>query len=439
MKKERSNIIRISFSNHFSFKDENHILFSEETRFSSQKEFWNLIETKEDEDKVLPVSIFYGANASGKSKLLSLFLKMKQFLNNSEKNLSKLSAYVPFILDEESKSKDSLLEFEFFLDKKIIIYKLIFNKQIIKTETLTSNNKILYNRENGNIVYEDSDISNYDKDYIKDTISKRQDVLVLELLTKRNIIPYTRIHKFFNKCFIFCNEFQIPDNRLVELYNNKREINKISQWLNSIDLGISRFEIEQIKIDEETQSLNKELFDIFNKKITAKFKSVQIENFEPPKYDYQLKYYHIGKDGNEYPLSNNQESDGTLAFLSKIIMFYPAFINGGIFICDEIERSLHPILVKRLVQAFNNPKINKGGAQLICTTHDVNLLKSDILRRDEIWFIEKDISGVSTVYPLSSFKDIRNNYDYESGYLKGRFGAIPFLGDIRELEKLMDE
>lgn len=434
MKKERANIIRISFSNHFSFKNENHILFSEETRFSSQKNFWNLIETKKDEDKVLPVSVFYGANASGKSKLLSLFIKMKQFLNNSEKVSSKLSAYVPFVLDEESKSKDSLLEFEFFLNKQIIIYKLVFNKQIIKNETLTSDNKILYKRENEVIHYEDNNISDYDKDYIKDTISKRPDVLILELLTKRNIIPYTRIYKFFNESFIFCNKSQIPDNRLVELYNNKREINKISQWLTSIGAGISRFEIEQVKIDENLRDFNKEIanrlkdlpgFDGYNSNI--------------PEYSYQIKFYHFGKDGKEYPLNNNQESDGTLAFLSKIIMFYPAFLNGGIFVCDEIERSLHPVLVKRLVQAFNNPRINKGGAQLVCTTHDVNLLKSDVLRRDEIWFIEKDISGVSTVYPLSEFRDIRNNYDYETGYLKGRFGAIPFLGNIRDLEQLMDE
>lgn len=434
MKKGRANIIRISFSNHFSFKEENHILFSEETRFSSKKDLWNLIETKKNEDRILPVSVFYGANASGKSKLLSLFLKMKQFLNNSEKVSSKLSAYIPFILDEESKSKDSLLEFEFFLNEQVIVYRLIFNKHIIKTETLKSDNKILYNRQNKNIVYEDENISDYDKDYIKDTISKRQDVLVLELLTKRNISFYTRVYKFFNESFIICNNSQVPDNRLVELYNNKKEINKISQWLTSIGAGISRFEIEQVKADEHLRS--------FNKEIASRLKD--LPGFEDvssniPDYYYQTKFYHFGKDGKEYPLNKNLESDGTLSFLNKIILFYPAFVSGGIFVCDEIERSLHPVLVKRLVQAFNNPRINKGGAQLVCTTHDVNLLKSDILRRDEIWFIEKDITGISTVYPLSAFRDIRNNYDYETGYLKGRFGAIPFLGNISDLEQLMEE
>ena len=122
----------------------------------------------------------------------------------------------------------------------------------------------------------------------------------------------------------------------------------------------------------------------------------------------------------------SQESAGTLAFLSLAASIMSSVSLGGLVIVDELDRSLHPILARQLVQIFNSPKSNPKSAQLIFNTHDTNLLSGGLLRRDQIWFTEKDRKGASQLDPLTDFKP-RKGENLENGYLQGRYGAIPFL------------
>ena len=99
-------------------------------------------------------------------------------------------------------------------------------------------------------------------------------------------------------------------------------------------------------------------------------------------------------------------------------------------IVDELEKSMHPALVKFIIKLFNNKKINKANSQLIFTTHATNLLDLDLFRRDQIWFTEKNSNtGASDLYPLDSFP-VRKDENIEKGYINGRYGAIPFIKDI---------
>ena len=101
--------------------------------------------------------------------------------------------------------------------------------------------------------------------------------------------------------------------------------------------------------------------------------------------------------------------------------------NGKIIIVDELERSLHPSLVELIVKFFHNPEINRGNAQLIFNTHDVNLLSLELFRRDQIWFTEKNSEkGATDLYPLDDFS-VRKKENIQKGYLNGRYGAIPFV------------
>jgi AAA15 family ATPase/GTPase len=102
--------------------------------------------------------------------------------------------------------------------------------------------------------------------------------------------------------------------------------------------------------------------------------------------------------------------------------------KGMVLVVDELGSSLHPLLVRRLVELFQNSRFNKKGAQLIFTSHDTSLLDQDLFRRDQIWFVEKDRDQASKLYPLSDFSP-RKNEALERGYLMGRYGALPFLGD----------
>ncbi|MCF0238286.1 MAG: AAA family ATPase, partial [Sphaerochaetaceae bacterium] len=140
------------------------------------------------------------------------------------------------------------------------------------------------------------------------------------------------------------------------------------------------------------------------------------------------------EDMAEIPLSF--ESAGTLKMFALYPKLQDVLKNGSIFCVDELNARLHPLLVRNLLLIFLNPEININHAQLIFTTHDTWQLSNNLLRRDEIWFVEKDINGVSTLYSLADFIDddgshIRKDENYEKNYLIGKYGAIPFLRSIK--------
>jgi AAA15 family ATPase/GTPase len=139
------------------------------------------------------------------------------------------------------------------------------------------------------------------------------------------------------------------------------------------------------------------------------------------------------------PFDNEKESDGTMAYLSLIAPIIESIEEGGLLCVDELDSSLHPLLAMKILQIFGAKATNPLGAQLIANTHDTNLLGRGLLRRDQIWFTEKGRDGESHLYPLTDFKP-RRNENLESGYLQGRYGAIPFLdSDLSECVGGIDE
>jgi len=130
------------------------------------------------------------------------------------------------------------------------------------------------------------------------------------------------------------------------------------------------------------------------------------------------------------PLELSQESDGTQRLLQLIPALHHLRTSSAVYFIDEIDRSLHPMLVRAFLESFL--KSGGGQGQIIVTTHESSLLDQDLLRRDEIWFAEKDYSGATKLYSLIDFK-VRNDLEIRKHYLQGRFGAVPFLGSIDRL------
>lgn len=126
-----------------------------------------------------------------------------------------------------------------------------------------------------------------------------------------------------------------------------------------------------------------------------------------------------------------EESNGTQTLFHLALPVLRSLQRGGILLIDELERSLHPVLAKQIIDQFNDPTANPNNAQLIFTTHDTNLLGTTLgepaLRRDQVWLTEKDAEGATVLYPLTDYKP-RKAENLERGYLQGRYGAIPFLG-----------
>ena len=146
---------------------------------------------------------------------------------------------------------------------------------------------------------------------------------------------------------------------------------------------------------------------------------------------YEILAQHKTKAGNDVFFPMTTESMGTqkLLYVGSVIAF--TLEKGGIIIIDELDKSLHPQLTKMLIQLFHNPKTNPKGAQLILASHDATLLSSDLFRRDQIWFAEKETNGSSYYYALSDLKDVRAGVPYEKYYLKGAFGAVPMLDEFQ--------
>lgn len=144
----------------------------------------------------------------------------------------------------------------------------------------------------------------------------------------------------------------------------------------------------------------------------------------------QLKTEHTTKDGRSVMFDLSEESDGSIRLMDYLPAFKDLLTKDVTYFIDEIERSIHPLLIKEIIGKFSADDNTKG--QLICTTHESNLLDQEIFRQDEIWFVEKNPSGSSDLYSLCDFKE-HNTKDIRKGYLTGRYGSIPFLANLKDI------
>ena len=410
------NLLRLKFANILSFKDEQEIFFTAESKYTNMPTNYIRNEKAIGEEMITPVTAFYGANASGKSNIIKILNEIVSSLLNRMDKKPSSDFYQPFALSEEALNKPSLIEIDFSVEAKRYILSMTFDKEGILSENLVEyaqkTKNILYKREKDKLVKTDKKIiSKFDTALTETSLEKRKDLLVLDILDTRGL---AYIHKIFEALkeitkTTFANiiaTYLNIDDLAEKLYNSPKLLSQVIAFIKYADLGVVGLKV----LKNEPQSANK----------------------------YRILFEHKGKDGKLYDMPMNSESTGTNQFAKYLVTFIPSLLEGGIFVVDELEENLHPMMLAKLVEMFNVPNINKGRAQLIFSTHDTSILKSDILKRDEIWFVEKNEEGCSEVYPLTEFKSIREGFNYEKGYLEGRFGAIPYLGDIKELEAILN-
>jgi hypothetical protein len=139
-----------------------------------------------------------------------------------------------------------------------------------------------------------------------------------------------------------------------------------------------------------------------------------------------IKCAHFDDDKQEVQLDIGDESDGIQNMFRMAGPLLSVLDDGSVLFVDELEKSIHPELVREIITLFHNPAINKNGAQLIFSTHDVSLLDKNLFRRDQIWFIEKDQKNASNLYPLTDFQ-VRKEEIFSKNYLRGRYGAVPYF------------
>ena len=376
--------------------------------------------------KVLPVASIFGANASGKSNVMEAFRFMVDYvimslnfaggqINPTLQN--KVIKPIPFLFDSKSKDEGSKFEVYFVMNndktEKIYQYGFVINNSIIEEEWLYYKAKT--SREDfKNIFYRsknENDFSGLEKDKIKNIeVSIQKETLILTLGAKLNEKILSEIYKWFTQIMNinFANAaeniFISQMSGLLQYMLDKNIQEKVANYISTFDESI-------VGMDAKEGLMNP---------IT---KQKQIE----------INFHHKMIGANSIvPLPLIMESAGTQKMFNLYPYFNNAIINGCLLFIDELNARLHPLLIRTIIQMFLDKEVNRNKAQLIFTSHDVWQLKSDVMRRDEIWFTEKNNEGTSNLYSLSDFIDddgvkIRKDEDYQKNYILGKYGAIPNL------------
>jgi hypothetical protein len=238
-------------------------------------------------------------------------------------------------------------------------------------------------------------------------------------------------HPFLSKIWMSIRNilgFEILDVKeeyAKEYFHQMGDIDRrVIHFLNSVGTGVVDYQWESTP--DENNWTTDEFFKMIKEEYHYKFNSLR------PLLDVwqkRLMLIHEVADGRKVPLDLSRESKGTRRLLMTLSEIFRALDHGTLFVLDEIDSSLHTLAVERILELFASRDTNPYGAQLIATTHDTNLLRSAHLRRDEIWFTEKDGTGATQLYPLTDFSP-RASANLEKGYLLGRYGAVPFAGPL---------
>lgn len=364
--------------------------------------------------RILKTAAIYGANASGKTNIFKILALITAMLRNSNNiNINAKLPISPFKFDDNV-NKPSEFEIKFIIENIRYVYGFIADANNIYEE-------YLYYYPNGKEtkIFDRTEINNYsfsqkDEKFLSEIVKKNApNKFFIATATNWNYEKTRLPYKFLStEINVFNNLGGLRDFALKEYLKNDDGLKTFAlEFLKKADFNIEDYKVLETDVPDD-------LFAAIPDFIKAGM------NIKEKLKVFTALFKHKGSDAE---LSYEEESLGTQIIFCFIPFIRDAFNNKKVAIVDELDKSLHPYLIEMIVQMFNDPDINKNGAQLIFNTHDTNLLRLNILRRDQIWFTEKnDDNGVSTLYPLSDFS-VRNSENVEKGYMLGRYGAVPFI------------
>ena len=411
-------LLRFEVRNYRSFRDEA-ILDMEAVGLADHKDC--LLSFRNDD--YLPVISINGKNGGGKSNIVRAMWLSTQFIKNAQRTQYE-SAEIPispFELNDYSKDEPSSFEYEYEDDGVWYCYGFSATKKEVCEEHLYWSPKgqksLVFKRDYQEFTFP----ANKDKK-IKEMISKTvgPNQLFFALSCTMNYEPCIKAMKWFRTKLFFSKDYRDLGANLIDYSEDKEMLRSITNIAKVADLGISdmKFEFDNKQIDS-IDDLPDDIVRAFKENLNGKLQYNELK----------ASSYHYGVDLNglkkEYELTLDDESDGTLKLMSRAIAMELALKNGGVFIIDEIEDKLHPILVEYIINRFqqNNP----SKAQLIFTTHSIDIMNRELLRRDQYYLVNKDSpTGVSELYSVADFS-VRNDEKIGKAYLLGKYGAIPYI------------
>lgn len=372
---------------------------------------------------LLRSAVVYGANASGKSNLIKALQYMRGVVIESATIIQPGQTYAvqPFRLDAQSASEPTEFEVTFILDGVRYQYGFAMTSQRIVSEHLLVYKAFKpqrwfersFDAKTGRDVYEFGSGLKGPKNLWEG--ATRPNALFLSMAVQLNSEALRPVFDWFaNGLVIFNEQAQPSPETSIQMLKQVEGRKQICDFLTAADMSIADIEVVTRKVPG--QSVH---FDLAAGKTEVRAEEVE---------EYQLRFSHVTAQGRAvFDLMDESNGTRNLLFLTGPVL--DILKKGLTLVIDELDTSLHTLLVRELVRLFHRPEANTGGAQLIFTTHDTSLLDApDLFRRDQVWFVEKNQDQTSTLVALSEFSP-RKNEALERGYLMGRYGAVPFLSD----------
>ncbi|MCI7295119.1 AAA family ATPase [Butyricimonas virosa] len=411
-------ILDIQFKNYRSFKDKcNFSMEASSTETKANNVFVAPV-SENDEERLLKIAIIYGVNASGKTNIIRMLYALRSMISNMTANQGGEGIYLyePFVLDEDSKNEPTEISISFIVNNIKHLYELTYNGEEFLSEKLTYFPKgvaaILFERvpvENDSIikVYEPKYFTSIPKSKVQKFAVFSNKLILSKFLYDIPFDLITPAAKYLANIHIANGYHSRMINQLWDefrdwLAEDESRRNKLMKLLAFADLGIKAF-----KIDVKETSLQKVLLT--------------------------HESYCGAQRVEDIDFSFDNESYGTRQLFILGGKILQSLESGSPLFVDEMDTGFHTYISSFILDIFRDKEINKKNAQLILTTHDINLLNEDKLRRDQIWFTEKSERGTSDLYSLSDFSGVREDTPFAKWYMANKFGAVP---SIKPLQKL---
>lgn len=431
-------LLRLRIANHKSVRDEAEFsLVSSKLRTASPPGGkWG--------DFVNPIAGIYGANASGKSTVLDALYVLHSAVRSSATTWVDRDkfTYTPFAFDSEHTSKPSLYEIDFVRDGIRYTFGYTATKDGVGEEWLYSypagKRRVLYERQRLQISFGRSLAG----ENVRISRALRPKSLFLSVAAINNHPVLKKIHHYITYHFRFAStDAQNQKARLrdvVEILEKPERIGLIEALLRFADFGISRVDVHEEELPEQVRGAVKE--------IVATLRRLQPSNGENSdanldeylgQYAKGIRFAHHSDRGASSTLPIEAESKGTISWLSLAVPAIESIVRGEVLVVDELDSSLHPGLTSLLVTFFKDRELNRRGAQMLFSSHDVSLLgrtTGGILSAEEIWITEKGSDGATELFSIAEFP-VRARDNLERRYSQGRYGGVPII----EYERLKED
>jgi len=436
-------ILRIIVDNLFSFgsQTEFNMFTNKSQRHLQHKKYINDI-------AFLKIAAIYGANGAGKSNLIKSLDMLVECMRRGK--LMPFADELKFKLDSQNTDKPSSIGVEFVANQKVFFYTISFDSSGVLFECLSesgrhSEKRIFeryYEEDKENILFYDGNNTDPKHQMFVEMLSEkfvgRNDLLICILQDKYSEdFPETKTaYKWFTKTLTILG----ADERIQPIayvFDKDREmLDYANNLIGKLSTGVEGLSISSSEIKKTDE--NSFIFDRLKEEPDSISETRNIITGDVVNYVKEgekviakrIRTSHKDNKGDTVSFGFGLESDGTQRLVDYLPMIYDIIYNDHVILIDEIERSIHPIIIKELISLLSAKDDMKG--QLIFSTHESCLLDQDILRTDEIWFAQKNQEGSTQLYSLSDF-NVHSTANIENGYLNGRYGGIPFLTNLKDL------